>query len=95
MQLKGKQAIRYDQLSMSITCYQTPTAVTVSFVEPTYTASESEGQVEVCFETNAGHPDRDIEVTIEPLTVDQDNPECEGRRAFAGMMSLIKSLCAN
>ena len=82
-----------NSVSISVICYQTHTGVTVSFVELTYTAIESEGQVEVCFETNVGHPDHDIEVTIEPLTVDQDNLECEGHRAFAGMMSLIKSLC--
>lgn len=46
----------------------------MSFENDTYTVDEDDGRVEVCFLTSAGHPDRDILVTVQPVETNSAAP---------------------
>ena len=56
--------------------------LTVSFDKESYTVSESEEYVEVCFSTNMGH-DQEVEVIIVPVeTPDVSNPAYSNKLTF-------------
>ena len=58
--------------------------VPVTFDRPSYTVDESSSTVRICFSTTAGHPDRDITVTIQPRQL-RDGDPCTDHPTATGM----------
>ena len=54
----------------------------VTFDRPSYTVSESSPYAVICFNTTAGHADRNITVTIEPREPSPGGPCTDHPRAI-------------
>jgi hypothetical protein len=59
--------------------------VPVTFDRPSYTVNENSDMVTICFNTTAGHPDRDITVRIQPGEPSAGGP-CTDHPPASGML---------